>query len=308
MKPDTRSFYELCVRRAVERIVVALDEALDLEALAREAALSPLHFHRIFRGMVGETPLDLHRRLRLERAARALLEEDIPVTSVAFGAGYETHESFTRAFRAHYCRSPSEFRQGRHRDAPECKSPFQIELAARSGLHFGSEPCDIIIAGFIEGESIMDVQIKDMKELRVATVRHIGPYNQISEAFTRLGALAASANLFGPEAAMIAIYHDDPQTKPEAELRSDAAVAISAEAKVPAGMGEIKLPAGRYATTTHIGPYEQLGDAWARFMGEWLPHSEHRLRDGGLSFEIYRNTPNEVPKDQLRTELYMPLA
>ncbi len=71
MKTDTRTFYEAAVERAALRITGGLDEALDLEALAKEAALSPFHFHRIFKGMLGETPLEMHRRLRLERAARA---------------------------------------------------------------------------------------------------------------------------------------------------------------------------------------------------------------------------------------------
>src|SRR5688500_7987224 len=102
VKPDTKSFYEQAVQRTAERIMRGLDEALDLEALAREAALSPFHFHRVFRGMVGETPLELHRRLRMERAAWSLIDGDGPITTIAFDAGYETHETFTRAFRTMY--------------------------------------------------------------------------------------------------------------------------------------------------------------------------------------------------------------
>jgi len=56
-----------------------------------------------------------------------------------------------------------------------------------------------------------------------------------------------------------------------------------------------------------VGPYEQLGDVWARLLGEWVPASGHRISDG-VSYEIYLNTPGEVPKEQLRTELYVPLA
>jgi len=61
--------YEEAVSRAVSYVASQLDEALDLVRLARGAALSPFHFHRVFRGMVGETPLELHRGLRMERAA-----------------------------------------------------------------------------------------------------------------------------------------------------------------------------------------------------------------------------------------------
>jgi AraC family transcriptional regulator len=55
MKPDTRSFYARAVQAAIEHIAMHLDDALELEALARVACLSPFHFHRVFRGMVGET-------------------------------------------------------------------------------------------------------------------------------------------------------------------------------------------------------------------------------------------------------------
>jgi AraC family transcriptional regulator len=105
-RAQTRSFYEGIVSTAVNRIAGALDEALDLGALAAEARLSPLHFHRIFRGLVGETVL----RLRLERAATSLVRSEASVTTIAFDAGYETHESFTRAFRDAFGRPPSEFR------------------------------------------------------------------------------------------------------------------------------------------------------------------------------------------------------
>jgi len=150
----------------------------------------------------------------------------------------------------------------------------------------------------------MNVEIIELPEMRVATVSHRGAYNQISEAFARLGELAGRAGLFGPDSAMIGIYHDDPRTTPEAELRSEAALVISPEAVLPAGLNEQRIPAGRYARTTHVGPYEELADLWPRFMGDWLPKSGYRVR-GGASFEIYRNMPGLVPKEKLITELYI---
>ena len=153
----------------------------------------------------------------------------------------------------------------------------------------------------------MDVEIKEMPALRVATVPHVGPYDRIGEAFARLGRVAGGAGLFGPEAAMLAVYHDDPETTPAAELRSEAGIVVSPNANIPAELGERRLPGGRYARTTHRGSYEGLGDTWARFMGEWLPRSGHRMTDG-VSYEIYRNTPADTPKENLLTELYIPLT
>ena len=127
MKPATHSFYTDAVQRVIEHVVSHLGEALALETLAEQACLSPFHFHRVFRGMVGETPLELVPRLRLERAAWRLLHTDAPVTAIAFDAGYETHEAFTRAFRASYADSPSGFRR---------RTGMRIELAAPNGVHF----------------------------------------------------------------------------------------------------------------------------------------------------------------------------
>jgi AraC family transcriptional regulator len=317
MRTETRSFYESAVHRAAEQVTADLDRALDLEQLARAAALSPFHFHRVFRGMVGETPLELHRRLRMERAAWTLAHTDDPVTEIAFSAGYETHESFTRAFRLHYLCSPSEFRENRLAEHAACERPFQVELPARSGIHFAADSRSgrtlpahgeaLISFPFIEGETAMKVEIKEMPELRVATVAHVGPYHRISEAFARLGDIAGPARLFAPGAAMLAIYHDDPETTPAAELRSEAGITVGPSVKLPEGLGERTLPAGRYACTVHIGPYEEMGDVWARLIGQWLPKSGERMRDS-VSYEIYRNTPADVPKEKLQTELYIPLA
>jgi AraC family transcriptional regulator len=298
MKPDTRSFYARAVQVSIEHIARHLDDALELEALSRLACLSPFHFHRVFRGMVGETPLELTRRLRIERAAWHLREKQSSVTEIAFDAGYETHEAFTRAFRVCYSTSPSGFRLRKYP---------RIEIAAACGIHFNP---DGVLPAFIardSGGQFMDVEIKDMPRLRVATVRHVGPYNQIPNAFERLGAIAAPAGLLRSSTAMMAIYHDDPETTPQDQLRSDAALVVPEDVTLPQGLTEQHIPAGRYACTVHVGPYEQLGDVWARFLGEWVPASGNRIGDG-VSYEIYLNTPAQVAKQDLRTELYVPLA
>lgn len=282
-----------------------LDEALDLGRLARDAALAPLYFHRIFRGMVGETPLELHRRLRLERAAWRLSTGDASVTSIAFDAGYETHESFTRAFRDAYSSAPSAFRT-RARHAREASSrPPPIELGARCGIHVSDSLQPELTFAITHGGTDMNVDIQRMPELRVAAVSHSGPYNTIFEACARLGELAEPAGLLAhPEAAMVAIYHDDPETTPQAELRSEAGIVVPATATIPEPLHEIRIPEGTYARTTHIGPYTRLGDAWARFMGEWLPQSRHRVGAGGM-YELYRNTPATAASAELRTDLYL---
>jgi AraC family transcriptional regulator len=296
MKPETRSYYTLAVQGAIEQIVHSLDEAIDLGTLADRACLSPFHFHRIFRGMTGETPMELIRRLRMERAAWQLTHTDRAVTEIAFEAGYETHEAFTRAFRTGYNMPPSAFRLR--------KRPH-IEIAATCGIHFDATGYIHQFVPRDSGGQHMNVEIQEMPALRVGAIHHTGPYNQISPVFAKLGAIAGPAGLLArPGAACMAIFHDDPEVTPPDQLRSDAAVIVGDDTVLPPQLAEHRLPAGRYARAVHVGPYEQLGDAWGRFMGEWLPASGYRIGSGG-SYEIYRNDPTTTPKEQLRTEMYI---
>src|SRR5438552_3450011 len=111
MKSRTEETYKERVLRVLLYIQQHLDETIELDELARVAHFSPYHFHRLFRGMVGESVMEHVRRLRLERAAHRLKFTDQPVTRIAFEAGYETHEAFSRAFRATFEQSPSQFRE-----------------------------------------------------------------------------------------------------------------------------------------------------------------------------------------------------
>jgi AraC family transcriptional regulator len=298
VKPQTISYYQQTVQQAIERIACGLDEALDLASIAASACLSPFHFHRIFRGMTGETPLELTRRLRLERAAWQLAETHRSVIAIAFDAGYEAHEAFTRTFRAAYATSPSGFRQNRTR---------RYILAAPCGVHF--DP-DGTVAEFVprnSGGQNMNVTIEKMPELHVGAVRHVGPYMQINKAFAKLGEIVDKAGVEKrPGMAMLAIYYDDPETTPPDQLRSDAGLTFPEGTRLPKGLEKHDIPGGRYAKTTHVGPYESLGDVWVRLMGEWLPASGERMRNSP-SYEIYRNTPEDTKPSDLRTDLYVPL-
>jgi AraC family transcriptional regulator len=153
----------------------------------------------------------------------------------------------------------------------------------------------------------MQVEIEQLPELRLGTVHHVGPFSEIGQAFAKLGDIAGKAGLFAnPDAAMVATYHGDPRSTPAEELESDAGVVLPADAPVPDGLEETHVPAGRYARYTHIGPFEGLPDAWMRLTDEWLPASGHHAGNGP-ALEIYRSDMRTTPREELRTDLYVPL-
>ncbi len=152
----------------------------------------------------------------------------------------------------------------------------------------------------------MKVEVVERPELYLASVRHVGSYMRLNEAFQRLNELVTAAGLSSRDTKLIGIYHDDPSKTPENKLRSDAAITIPTKTKLPPGLTELKLPAGRYAHATHVGPYTGLGDAWGHVRNEWLPTSAEKLGKR-MSYEVYRNTPMNAKPHELVTDLYLPL-
>jgi AraC family transcriptional regulator len=152
----------------------------------------------------------------------------------------------------------------------------------------------------------MKAEIVQQPELRLASVRHVGSYMRINEAFQRLNDLVTKAGLSNRDTKLVGIYHDDPSTTPENKLRSEAAITISAKTKLPSGLTELVVPPGRYAHTTHLGPYTGLGEVWGYLKNEWLKGSGEKLGKG-MSYEVYRNTPMNAKPDELVTDVYLSL-
>jgi len=81
--------------------------------MARNACFSRRQFHRLTLEMIGETPAAHQRRLRLDRAAYLLLTSRATILHIALQTGWESHETFTRAFRVQFQTVPSTFRKNR---------------------------------------------------------------------------------------------------------------------------------------------------------------------------------------------------
>lgn len=297
MKTTTQKDYEQRMLRVLVHVQGNLDGELHLDELAGLANFSPYHFHRVFRGMVGEPVKEHVRRLRLERAAQHLKTTDRAVTAIAFDAGYETHESFTRAFRAMFSDSPSGFREARS---------AMVDAVASSGVHYSpTESLSSFQPSLVEMEK-MNVEVKEVEPMRVAFMRHVGPYDQVGNTWQKFMGFAASHGLFGPTAKMLALVHDDPDVTPPDKLRYDVCMVVGDKFQPKGDVGVQKVSGGTYAVATHQGPYDRLGETYAALMGQWLPAHDHVLAEAPC-FEVYLNNPQQTPPEDLRTEVYVPL-
>jgi AraC family transcriptional regulator len=148
-----------------------------------------------------------------------------------------------------------------------------------------------------------------MPQKRLFAVEHRGPYNMIGAAFARLDQILSSSTLDPSDwIEMVALHYDDPESVNASELRAHAGIVVSAHAGAPpSGLTEVPIPAGAYGCFVHNGPYERLGDAWARFMGHWLVQSGRKI-GSGPSYERYLNTPMNAAPHELLTELYLSMS
>jgi len=258
----------------VEYIDRHLDKKLDLAALADIASFSPFHFHRLFRALMGEALGDYVRRRRLEIAGvRLLSQHGVSVLNIALGVGFGSAEAFTRAFRARFDCSPTEWRKSK-----------RGQMASKSGQSAGR-------TGRKNGvttpkETAMKVTIIERPPVHVAYLRHTGPYGAGIGRFwmKTVAPWMSTNNLMGRERFGIAL--DDPTVTAPAKCRYDACVQSDAKEMLSGDPGRKTIPGGKYAALSFEGTSDGIGAAWEALLRDWLPKSGLQL-DSRPFFEHY---------------------
>ena len=288
--------YQERILRVLTHIQEHLDEALDLEELARVACFSSFHFHRIFGAMTGETIADHVRRLRLERAAMELRSGAKQVIQVALDAGYEAHAAFTRAFKAAYGVSPVEFRRA--------TGPIAIRDAP-SGVHFRPGVPLITFNTNHITTKVMKVITKKIKPMRVAYLRHVGPYEDTRQTWFDLTARLSADKQVRKRSVFIGIGHDDPSVTPAAELRYDACITVDGDYEPKKPVEVQTIVGGDYAVAKNC-PVGKIKDAYKYLFGKWLARSSRELRPVP-SFIAWVDAYKEVVPGTWRVDIYLPL-
>lgn len=100
------------IQRVIDYVEAHLDEPIDYAQAAKQAASSPFHFQRVFSTLCGFTLGDYIRMRRLSLAAEELSKTDARVLDIALKYGYDSPESFSRAFTRFHGIRPSQARAG----------------------------------------------------------------------------------------------------------------------------------------------------------------------------------------------------
>ncbi len=99
------------LRRVRDRMDRDYARPLDVEALARDAHMSPGHFSRAFRRAYGESPYSYLMTRRIERAMALLRRGDLSVTEVCFAVGCSSLGTFSTRFAELVGTPPSAYRR-----------------------------------------------------------------------------------------------------------------------------------------------------------------------------------------------------
>lgn len=259
--------------RAASLLSGRLDDPPSLADLASAAAVSPFHFHRIWRALTHETVGQTILRLRMEASQELLLVKDTSVTETATALGFGTPQSFARAFRRHTGLTPSE-----HRDSQS--------LVAEQGTRE------------------MNVAVDRRGEIMVVGLRREGkPYTDLNATFGQVWSWAEATDTLKDLHGIYGIPLDDPASVPDSQLRYDACLAIGVTS-APQPFRVLRLAAGKYACLRHFGSYDGLEAATQSVVAEWLLSSGREPADFPI-FHHFQNDPDQTPVEELMTDILM---
>jgi AraC family transcriptional regulator len=263
------------IQCGVDYIETRLDQPIVIDAVAREACMSRWHFQRMFKGLSGDTVKHYIRSRRLALALETLLHSDTRIIDVALAAGFDSQESFTRAFKAAFATTPAEYRRaGKKLPAPS-KPSFDLQYLQH--LHQG-------IA--------MAPEIYEQKAMLCIGMRttFFGSDSEKNNIADKLPPLWQQflARLPEIENRIAGTCYGIVRQLRESsdELEYYCVAEISSPSKIPAGMLELRQAAATYARFQHRGKPQLIDNTVNYIYTSWLAQSDYR-HSGGADLEFY---------------------
>lgn len=288
--------YESRVNRALALIDREIDRDLSIGRLAKEAGISPFHFHRVFSALTGESVHALTTRRRLERALVLTQRGQRPQwKAVAAEVGYRSPDVFARAFKRQFGCTPSQF------DLEHWWSQRPDREAALSVSRYFLRPAPDLPPDF-------RVELGRRPAANLVVSRAVGGYlhpQRLIAAYERTAAAARALSVSLP-GKLSGASQDDPEFTPLSRCRYDFTLEVPAGTPTPKGLHTAHRPAGPWAMTRVVGDLPAVDRAWNLLFKSWLPASGLDLRAAPAE-EIYQQTPAEIGWERFDVMLAIPL-
>lgn len=282
------------MNEALHYIEKNLANDIDYKEAARRALASEYHFKRMFAFLAGIPLSEYIRRRRLTLAAFELKNSEIKVIDVALKYGYNSPDSFSRAFQIMHGIAPSEARNtGKSLKAYPPMS-FQLSIKGGSAMNYRIEEKEAFrIVGIMKRVPIVfngvNPEIAAMwQSLDEAAIDEL---KQLSNVEPR-GIIQASTNF--------------SEGRMEEKGGLDHYIGVATTEPIPDNMARLEVAASTWAVFTAEGPFpETLQNIWGRIYSEWLPSSNYEIAEGP---EILWNEHKDVTSPRFKSEIWIPVA
>jgi AraC family transcriptional regulator len=318
---NQRSEYISRINRVIDHIEKNICGDLSLKTLSKVANFSPYHFHRIFTSIIGESLTTFIQRIKIERAANQILSNpQKSITEIALDCGFSSSTSFSRLFREMYDLSARELRASKAN-----MEIYLYKINDKNSKLLSKNRKEWVISASYFGEGFItnnwsikmrngknaNVVVKELPEMNVVYIRHIGSYQGDSKLFgnlfSKLMKWAGPRGLINfPETKMLSVYHDDPNVTDDSKLRLSVCLTISKDVEVSGEVGKMVITGGKYAVAKFELADNEYPEAWDSIYGGWLPESGYQPIDAPC-FENYLNNPKDHPEGKCIVEICIPV-
>ena len=257
-----------------------LTEPLDIEKIAGQALLSPFYYQRMFGALCGMTVGEYVRARRMTLAAQELAAGRIRVIDAALKYGYDSPDSFAKAFQRFHGVTPS---QARDPGAPlRSFAPMHIKIS-------------------MEGGKMLEYSIMEKAPFTVVGMKRRfsseTSYQEVPK-FWQEWMQAEDKKLMG----MFGLCTDENGK----EFDYWIADLYAPWNEVPEGCETRVIPGGLWAQFTCRGPLpDSLQSVNTQIWSEWLPNLKGYTLAGNYSLEFYM-PPAEKPEDNVNY-IWIPL-
>jgi len=281
------------MNKALLFIEERLTEDIDYGEVSRIACCSEYHFKRMFSFLSGIGLSEYIRRRRLTLAALDLKDTNLRIIDVAVKYGYNSADSFSRAFHSMHGILPSEARSENTQLKAYPRMTFQLSIKGGCEMKYRiveKEPFRLI--GFKKRVPIIfegvNPEIAKMTELITPEV--IKQLKAISNV-EPIGIISASTNF------------SEGRMEEKGEL--DHYIGVATSSAEIADFDVLEIDASDWAVFESIGPFpETLQNVWGRIYSEWFPSSGYEAAEGP---EILWNEHPDTENPKYRSEIWIPV-
>ncbi|WP_406827107.1 GyrI-like domain-containing protein [Pedobacter sp. KACC 23697] len=274
--------YQRRINQVIDYLNQNLDKVVPLEELASVACFSAFHFHRTFTAVTGETVHAFTSRMRIEQAARLLKFSKKSITEVASACGFSSASTLSRQFKQYFATSPGRYRKdGKIKNSKICK-----ELQPVNEYH-----CELTQEKL---EQLFPVQIKQMKERKIAYIRVTDAFKQgvVILALSKLIDWSKEVGIYETET-IFGMSKDDPEVTPKKKYTYEACITLPKDFKVrPDSPVQTKvLPPCKYAFTSVSGNLQLVGAGINFLFDNWLINSNYEC-EAQPGLEVFLDKEN----------------